>query len=139
MPVSRQNDIGLSGRPNASANGQRSDRAVADPYLRQYVIKLAAQTAAGNYNTGFVMPANCVAAVGYLKAEAQLIGTAPTISVGRTGDLAGIFAAANPAVGVNPTIQGAQLSGQEITYTIGGTVTTGRDFELVLTVLASDK
>ncbi len=134
MPT-RFNEIGLAGKPESN---QRSRGLKSDPYLKQYVIKLPAQTAAGNYNTGFTMPPNTLAVAGYIKAEAVLVGTAPTISVGRAGAVAALFAAANPAVGVNPTIQNVVLSGQEITFTIGGTVTTGRDFELVLTVLASD-
>ncbi len=139
MPVTRQNDIGLAGKaPGSADSAQRSAGSVADPYLRQYVINIPAQTVAAAYGTGFTMPANAVAASGYLKAAAQLVGTAPTISVGVAGAAAGILAAVNPAVGVNPTLQGANISGEEITYTIGGTVTTGRDFELVLTVLCSD-
>lgn len=141
----RQNSIGLAGRKQSGAsvqpNDQRSPEGVSDPYLKQYVIEIPLVASAAQQDTGFTMPANAVAADGFLRVKtASTGGVAQTINIGVFGgDADAILAAGDlSAVALLGTIQGADLSGENIGYTFAGADITGFEGELVLTVLASD-
>lgn len=142
MPT-RYNDIGLAGRlPGAEDTAQRSARpAVSDPYLRQYVIELPLVASAAEQDTGFTMPDNALSAVGFLRIRtASTGGTAETIDIGIVGGSGDelLDGEATDALGLFDTVQGVDLSGENIGYTLGAADITGLECELVLTVLCSD-
>lgn len=145
MPT-RYNEIGLAGR-RGSGSGvqpteQRSAGVLSDPFLRQFVIGLPLVASAAEQTVpDFVMPANAISAVGFLRIKTpSSAGTTPTIAIGAlaAGPADLLAAVATTVAGLFGTIQNVDVSGDQITYTLGSADLVGLEAELVLTVLASD-
>ena len=139
MPT-RYNEIGLAGKPAGANDGaQRSAGKSSDPFLRQYVIDLPINADVDPQGTGFTMPAICQSMSGFLRVVGVVTGTTPDVTIGTSSSPAALLASTSlAATGIFETVQGIDLSGEEIFFEFGEADYAGGPLELVLTVLASD-
>ena len=142
MPT-RYNEIGLAGRPVGANDGdQQSAGVLSDPFLRQYVLELPLVASAAEQTLPLpaAFPAVCQSCHGFLRIKVASTAGVETITIGSlAGGPADLLAStATNALGITPTIQDIDLSGDQITYTLGDANVLSLEAELVLTVLASD-
>ncbi len=147
MGFTRQNAIGLAGKPVSGAavqpgeNDQRSPEGVSDPFLKQYVVEIPLVASAAEQALPFTMPAAAVSMAGFLRVKrASTAGTTPSVNVGIVGDPDALLAlGATNAIATLPISSEVDLSGRTLAYSFASADIVGFEGELVLTVCASDE